>query len=459
MVKQDFMKPKEDLKDIAKSILEISKATETEVLIFKSQNALTRFANNEIHQNMAWSDTSLSVRVIFDKKIGVASTNSFDEKSLEAVLAKATKLAKLQNEDPDFMSLPSNKESIFDKNKMEDKIEQDFYKSADAKYRADAVGQIINLAKDNRLTASGAFSQEYTQIGVYNSCGVSKAHASSSANLSTVVMGESSSGFAAQVSKNIKDIDAVTAGKTAVNKAIESANPQDIDPGEYEIILEPQAVSEMLAFLQWYGPNARIYHEDASCFSGKMNQRVFGENVTLVDDPFHELVFPMPFDYEGYPKEKITIVESGILKNIVYDSYFANKFGQKNTGHALPAPNTLGPVPLHMYIAPGKKTREQMIKNVKKGLLVTRLWYVRVLNPKLLNITGMTRDGTFLIENGQIKHAVKNLRFNQSIPEALNNVIDIENKLTPLASFEGEFVALAPTVHIGRWFFSSKTVF
>ena len=144
---------------------------------------------------------------------------------------------------------------------------------------------------------------------------------------------------------------------------------------------------------------------------------------------------------------------------MAYDSYYAKRFNTENTGHALPAPNTLGPIPLHLYIEKGDKTREEMIKSVKRGLLVTRLWYVRVLNPKALNVTGMTRDATFLIENGKIIKPVKNLRFNQSIPDALNNVLGVENKLTRLASFEGEMVNLMPTLHIGEWHFTSGTLF
>jgi len=225
------------------------------------------------------------------------------------------------------------------------------------------------------------------------------------------------------------------------------------------VILEPQAVSEMMAFLQWYGPNARFYYENASPLSGMIGKQVFGNNITIIDDPFHKDIFPMPFDFEGQPKKKLTFIEQGILKNIAYDSYYAVRYNKKNTGHALPAPNTMGPIPLHMYIAPGKKSREKMIENVKKGLLVTRFWYVRVLNPKILNVTGMTRDATFLIENGKIVRPVKNMRFNQSIPEALNNVVDIENKLAPLASFEGEMISLAPTLHIKKWEFSSGTLF
>ncbi len=441
---------KEKLKKIAEKVLKLSKADQTEVMLSVSGNALTRFANNEIHQNMAWKDLGISVRVIFDKKIGVASTNSFDERSLQDVVEKATKLAQLQEPDPEFVSLPGP-EKIPD-------VENDISYGTEEEL-ADGAYTIIQKALHKNLTASGAYANDVSELAVANSLGVFAYHAGSSCNLSTIVMGKSSSGFAADVARSAADVDATNVAETAVRKTLESADPQDIEPGEYEVILEPQAVSEMMAFFQWYGPNARIYHEKSSYLSDRMGEQVFGDNITLIDDPFHELVFPMPFDFEGYPKKKTVFVENGILKQIAYDSYYAQKYKVENTGHALPAPNTLGPIPLHLYISPGDKTRKEMIKDVKKGLLVTRLWYVRVLNPKALNITGMTRDGTFLIEDGKIVKPVKNLRFNQSIPDALNNVVSIENKLTQLASFEGELIGLAPALHVSKWEFSSATLF
>jgi predicted Zn-dependent protease len=157
---------------------------------------------------------------------------------------------------------------------------------------------------------------------------------------------------------------------------------------------------------------------------------------------------------------KVEIIKNGILKNLVYDSYHANRYHAKNTGHALPAPNTYGPIPTHLAFEPGKKSYKDMIKGVKRGLLVTRLWYVRVLNPKSLSVTGMTRDGLFLIEDGKIVRGVKNLRFNQSIPAALNNVVDVSRELFPLSSFELEMgINRMPYLHIKNWNFTSETVF
>lgn len=439
------------LKKITQKVLSFSTADETEVLAMVSENGLTRFANSQIHQNVAWNDTGVSIRVVLGKKIGVAATNSFDEDALKRTVEKAIELAKLQEDDPNFVSLPKPEKIT--------KVDNEVFHTAE-KERAKSVSVLINKVKKHGIVASGAYQSGVTEIAIANSHGVWAYHSGSSNDLSTILIGPTSNGFAAQVGKRAEDIHSDQVADVAINKVLDSADPIDVEPGDWDVILEPQAVSEMMTFFTWLGPNARMYHEEASCLSGKLGQKVAGDNITIIDDPLDPEAFPMPFDFEGYPKKPLTIIENGVLKNLAYDSYLAHKFKAKNTGHGLPAPNTNGAIPLHTYIKPGDKSREEMIRSIKKGLLVTRLWYVRVLNPRSLSVTGMTRDGTFLIENGKIVSGVKNLRFNQSIPEALNNVVAIENKLTPLASFESELgITRLPALHIKNWKFSSGTLF
>ena len=453
------------LKQIAKKILKYTKAdpsagsgqVEAEVLLFVSDNGLTRFANSQIHQNVAHADLGLSVRAILGKRIGVASGNSFDDKAFRDVAKRAVALARIQKEDPDFKGLP--------KTGKVKKIKQAI-KQATADERAKAVSVIINRAKSAGIVASGKYESSITEVAVANSNGVFAYHAGGASELMTILLGKDSNGFSSQIEKDPGEINADRVADSALIKVVAGKNPKDIKPGVYEVILEPQAVNEMISFFAWLGPNARLYHEKASNFSGKLGKRVFGKNITIVDDPLDQTGFPMPFDFEGYPKKKLTIIDKGRLVNLCYDSYHAGKYKSKykykikNTGHALPAPNTSGPIPLHLKLEPGRKSLEQMIKSVKKGLLVTRLWYVRFLNPRSMAITGMTRDGTFLIENGKIKHAVKNLRFNQSIPEALNNVVSVGKDLENLASFETELgTNKMPALHIKKWNFTSSTEF
>ena len=452
------------LQQIAKKVLGSSRAHETEVLLFVTDHGLTRFANSQIHQNVAWEDVGISVRVVVGKRIGVASTNNFSNQALRDVVRRAQELAKLQKEDPYFKGLP--------KPKKYPKVEK-FIHRVTPQERAQAVATIIKKAIEKKITASGAFDSVVSEVAVANSHGVWAYHVSSASDLSTILLGRDSTGFAAQIGKRAGDINAEEVADRAIEKVMRGANPTEVEPGRWDVILEPQAVNEMMAFFSWLGPNARIYHEEASHFSGRLGEKVVGENVTIVDDPLSTEGFPMPFDFEGSAKQKLVIIQNGILKNLVYDSYHAGKHNAKNTGHALPAPNILGPIPLHLMIEPGSpipnhsgtgpaggKSLDAMTLGVKRGLLVTRLWYVRVLNPRQLSITGMTRDGTFLIRDGEIVGGVKNLRFNQSIPEALRNVVKIGKDAIPLSSFETELgTNRMPALHIRGWNFTSGTEF
>jgi len=434
------------LKQIAKEALSFSQADQTEILLLVHDRGLTRFANSQIHQNVAHDENYVQIRSVVGQKIGVASTNKLDKDSLKKVVEKANILAKLQKEDPHFKSLP--------KPKKIKKLDGFFTHTASltpAK-RAKIVADIIRIAKDASLIASGAFDTSVSEMAVANSHGVWAYHPSTSVSLSTVILGDDSSGFASYYSSDILTIDHLSLAKKAVDKAVKGKKPKEPDPGDWEVILEPAAVSEMLSYFSWLGPNARIYHEEASFLTGKLGKKVFSENLTIWDDAYDPRGFPIPFDFEGHPKKKITIVEKGVFKNVVYDSYYAGKHGGENTGHALPAPNTWGPIPGHLVLEPGEKSEEEMIKSIKKGLLISRFWYVRMLHPKILNITGMTRDGTFLIENGEISGALKNMRFTQSIPEALANVQAVGNKLKLEAGFGG--ANLVPALHIGKFHFS-----
>jgi predicted Zn-dependent protease len=213
----------------------------------------------------------------------------------------------------------------------------------------------------------------------------------------------------------------------------------------------------MMDFFASLGPNGRIFHEQASYLRNKMGKRVFSSKLTIWDDPFNAGTIPLAFDFEGYPKQKTLLVRAGVPKAIVYDSYLANKYKQRNTGHALPAPNTEGPIPGNLIITPGKKTSEQLIKGVKKGLLITRFWYVRMLHHYQMNITGMTRDGTFLIVNGKIVYGVKNLRFTQSIPEVLRNIVELSRESSIQLSWVG--AGYYPFLFIKKFHFTSTTQF
>ncbi|KKQ93939.1 MAG: Peptidase U62 modulator of DNA gyrase [candidate division CPR2 bacterium GW2011_GWC1_39_9] len=452
MVKNNFsvILGESKLKEMADYALEISKAEQTEVIITAYNRNLTRFANSFIHQNTDIENIDAQIRVINDKKIGVASGNVTGKEDLKKILDQADLIASYQKPDPNFKSLPSKKTYP----------EVHAYSEETAKIKplekANIVKEMVDYVASKDLIASGAFDTSVSEIAIANSLGVWAYRPETIALLSLIVMGDNSSGFAKEANTNVLKIDYTEMAKVACDKAIMSKNPQDLEPGEYEVILEEEAVGEMLGYMAYMGFGAKVFHEDRSFMSGKLDQKVMGDNITIKDDPFNSRGVPANFDYEGYPKQIATLIDKGTATSVVYDSYTAHDYSQKNTGNALPAPNTLGPIPLNLILEPGKGSKEEMIKKVKRGILVTRFHYVNAHHYKILNITGMTRDGTFLIENGKIVGGIKNLRFTQSVPEALSNVLEIGKDLKLVENIGN---ILAPALRISKFNFTSKTEF
>lgn len=436
----------ESLKQISKTILDFSKADQTEVVISSYDQSLTRFANSYIHQNVSCFSTQVQIRVVVGKKISVVSTNLLDSSSLKEAVTKAIFLTTFTSSDEDFITLPKpskiHKVHSFSKNTVQ-------LGSID---RARAVQIIIEKAKKAKLTAFGAYEIVISELAVANSFGVWAYQPTTMSNLSTTVSGTTSTGFASMIHFDASTMDPERVARIAIQKALLSDNPKDIPGGDYEVILEAPAVSEMMDYFSYLGSNGLCYLEKTSCLTNKLGKRLFSPKLTVIDDPFDEKGIPQAFDYEGYSKEKTTIIDRGIAKNVVYDSYLSNKFHQKNTGNALPAPNTDGPIAGNFSILPGKYSTEQLIKKVKRGILVTRFWYVRMLHPTLLNITGMTRDGTFLIEDGKIVCGLKNLRFTQSIPYALSHIKNISNDVSPSLMMTG--VGSFPSLQITGFHFN-----
>ncbi len=227
------------------------------------------------------------------------------------------------------------------------------------------------------------------------------------------------------------------------------------EPGEYDVVLLPYAVADILDWFAYLGFGAQAYQENRSFMSGRLGQRVLGENVTIVDDPLGGV--PSPFDYEGVGKAPLTLVEDGVARAICYDSYYAAKDGRASTGHALPAGSTFGPFATSLALAPGASSVDEMIASTERGVLVTRFWYTRTVHPLTVVMTGMTRDGTWLIENGKIAAPIRNLRFTQSYVDAMNRVrlIGREQKLQPAMGGYSR----VPALKIGGWSFTGATEF
>lgn len=442
------------IKEIADSILSRSTADQTEVVILADDSYLTRFANSTIHQNVAETDAEVRIRVVLGSRIGVATTNNLADEALAATLENALAIARLQPENPDFKSLPGPlpiaEVSAFSQATAACSPEQ----------RARGAGAICLLAREVGVVASGALTTAALEFAVANSLGVFVYFPTTYADINTVVMSDTSAGYASALALDVNDLDFEAIGREAVTKCQRSQNPRALEPGEYPVILEPYAVQDFVQMMTYTGFGAVAMQEGRSFLSGKLGQQIVDPRVSIWDDGLNPDGLPLPFDFEGVPKQRVDLITEGVASGVVYDSYRAGKEeGKTSTGHALPAPNPFGPVPINAFFAPGNATLEEMIASTERGLYVTRFHYTRPAEPTKVVITGMTRDGTFLVENGEIVHPVKNLRFTQSYLEALNHLDMIGGEPRLLLGMGGIARDSVPALKLNKFTFTGATEF
>ncbi len=431
---------------IAEHVLKRSPADQTEVVLWAESSQLTRFANNTIHQHVAEEDAQVTVRAIFGKRVGVASGNQLDPENLEEVVDRAATIARVQPENPDFEGLPGPE--IWERT--------DAYRESTAtctpQRRAEAVAAITDAAAAAGLQAAGAFSTETVTLAVANSLGTFTYHPFTVADLHAVAMDDGASGYATTASTDVDALDAGTVAAEAVDRAIRSRHPRTIEPGEYEVVLEPPAVAELLDYTAYAGLSGLSVLEERSFLNELQGQRVLDPKLSIWDDGHDRGGIPIPFDFEGVPKRRVLFVDRGTLREAVYDSVTGRRAGVRSTGHALPAPNTYGPLPMHLVMGVGDHTRDEMIADIERGLWITRFWYVNIVHPLSVTLTGTTRDGTFLIENGEVVGPVENLRFTQSVLDAFKEV--------PMIGRDRQFIrgwfggAVVPPLRLARFTFS-----
>jgi predicted Zn-dependent protease len=419
---------KEKVFEILKKGLTYSEADQTELVFMGEDFSLTRFAENVIHQNMARMDHTLMARIVLGKKVGVAVTNSIGDEDIKKVIKDAEEIAKNQQEDPDFVSLPASSLAL--------EVKSCFSKTSEysPSERAKGIENAVKRCKSQNTSGTGAFQTETDVTCVVNSLGIRQYFQETKAQFSlTASSGDTASGWAQGYDRDVNSIDIEDIAQRAVLKAILSANPIELPPGKYTVILEEAAVASLLLFLGFLGFGAKTFTQGRSFMAGKIGEKITGDNITIVENPYDPAMNGMPFDYEGVVKKKVPLIENGVAKGVVYNSYYANKAKVESTGHALPPNNTFGPYPKNMVMSPGNSSLEEMISSTQKGILITHFWYINYMNPMKTMVTGTTRDGTFLIEDGKIKSPVKNMRIGQSILEAFSSVemMSKDRKLCP----------------------------
>jgi predicted Zn-dependent protease len=449
-VAAEHLLPEQELHRIAERILKLSEADETEVAIDAATDALTRFANNTIHQNVAEQFHVISVRTVFEGRTARASTNKTDDESLRRVVEASSRLARAQPPNPDLlpMPLPQKYESV----------ERFFAATAAAspEDRAGAVKRVVDRAAGRGQTAAGIFSTGAMQTALANSKGLWAHYQQTRAEFSVTVMESDSSGWAKANSPLVTEIDPDGLAESASRKAEASRNPREMEPGRHTVILEPAAVLDLVGFL-FYDFAGTAVLDQRSCLTGRLGKQLFGENITLWDDAYHALQLGPHFDGEGIPRQKVLLIDRGVPRNLVHARTTAKKMDAEPTGHGFALPNEYGEAPMNLVWSGGNTPYDTMVSGTDRGILVTRLWYIREVDPYEKIMTGMTRDGTFLVEGGRITGGIRNFRFNQSLIEMLSNV----EALGPAMRAAGEesFEMVVPAMKVLNFHFTEVTKF
>lgn len=407
----------ETARALAARAVAATEADQAEAVVVSDASALTRFANNHIHQNVFEENARVSIRAVLGTRIGVASTNRVDGESLAACAAAAVATARNASEDDGFPGLPAPLPI-----ETPDRC-SDATSVLDARARAEVVRAIIAPSQARGLTAAGKVSAADNVVAIANSLGVDSAMAVSEVRATVLSMGpDSGSGWASFAGPDAAALSASALGDDAATLAERSADPRPFEAGDYTVVLAPEAVTELLGMLAYTGFSAKAVEEGSSFMAGHIGEKLMADAITITDDALAPGGMGLTFDWEGMPKRVTTLVENGVVVGPVTDSYWAARTGRENTGHALPAPNAFGPLSLDMAMAAGDTSIDDMIAGVSRGVYVTRFHYVNVEDPVKAVLTGMTRDGTFLIEDGRLTAPLRNLRFTQSAVEAFANV-------------------------------------
>lgn len=405
---------RDEARDIMQKVIRLSKAEHCEVSMQGENGGNIRYARNTVTTSGEEQNTSLSVKSSFGKKSGTATINEFDEESLAKVVRRSEDLAELAPENPEFM------EPLGPQEYRESKTHLQSTADITPEYRADAAGNSIEPSKNEGLISAGFLEDSSGFNALMNNNGLFAYNQETEVEFSVTVRTEDGrgSGWVSRDYNDVDKLDTATASQIAIDKAKGSAEAVAMEPGKYTVILEPDASVGLLQNM-FYGMNARTADEGRSFLSKaggetKVGEKMFDEQVTVYSDPFDENVPQSPWTNSGLPVERTTWIEDGVVKNLSYSRFWAKEKGVE------PLPG-----PVNAIMLGGDKSTQELIETTERGILVTRTWYIRMVDPQSLLLTGLTRDGTFYIEDGKIKNAVKNFRFNESPVIMLNNIEEL----------------------------------
>jgi PmbA protein len=425
-------------------------AEAAEVHVDEVLDDLTRFANNAIHQNVSELGLTVSLRTVRDGRTARVTTNRIDEDSLRTAIDSSLSLAASQPEVPLLLPLPGRQRY---------RNVGRFTRATAAvtpEDRARAVRRACDLAIKNGQVAAGIFSTGQSQSVMGNSRGLQAAYRETHAEFSITMQEAPAASWAKANAGDVRQFDTQSLAAQASHKAHLAVDAREQPTGKYTVILEPAAALDLVGFL-FYDFAATALADKRSCLNDRMGKSLFGKNITIADDVYHPLQMGAPFDGEGMPRERVLLVDRGVPNNLVYSRAAAKAARKLPTGHGFMLPNEYGEAPMNLVFTGGDSSLERMIASTERGLLVTRIWYIREVEPYEKIMTGMTRDGLFLVEKGRVTSAVKNFRFNQSLLEALRAV----EMLGPAVRATGEeaFEMVIPAMKIRDFQFTEVTKF
>ena len=442
-----------DSAEVFQQVLDAARAigvTEVEAIVTSETQALTRFANNTIHQNVAERMSGLSIRPVIDGRTARASTNRLDAASIRAAVEEAVAITRLTEAEADLLPLAEPSEIVPAPRHVTATAQ------ASPAHRAECVAEAIAAVESHGQTAAGAYCTNESEFALYHSRGVQALHRETMARFSITAMAPDSSGWAKASACDHREISPRALAESAARKAVQSRAPRELEAGRYTVILEPAAVLDLVGqmFMDF---SATAIRDGRSFLNDRIGKKLFGDNITIRDDAHHPAQSGSPFDGEGLARRVLRLVDRGTVREIAYSRQAAAQAGVEPTGHGFPLPNEMGEAPVNIVIEGGETSLEEMIAEAKRAILVTRLWYIREVDPYEKIFTGMTRDGTFLVEDGRITAGLRNFRFNQSLIEMLGHV----ERMSPAVRASGEetFDMVVPAMQVAGFNFTEVTRF
>ena len=438
MSNTDPRKREQEVQALLSKALEGADGKSIEAAYLADHTDLTRYANSEVHQPTLVQDAQVQIRVAVGKRLGSSSTNDLSDEGLRRCVQRAAEAAALTPEVEHFhgfarpSELPSGRESYSSSTAL---VSQE--------RKAELVGQVFRKAAERDLEVAGSLSTAVVEKAIANTEGTSRYHRSSRASVAVFALSETSSGYAGASHQDINHLDVRSVGETAIDKALRGQNPVTLEPCEIDVILEPEALAEILEWMGWVTFGSREYLDGMSCLKGNEGTRITGDNITIYDDGNDpdELAAANPFDAEGVARRRVSFIEGGVAGAPVYDLLTAGEAGTESTGHAPFAfgdEPAEGGMPENIIMGPGDSTVPEMMASINRGVWVTRFHYVNgLLDPRRVLMTGMTRDGTFMIEDGRLTRGIKNMRFEEPFLEALGRAEMISRKRKAIPNWWG----------------------